>query len=340
MRSKLGRAALVAVGIASSITGATAAMTAPDHPPRSINELKRVAIIHVGKTADWVAISTDAVWVGSTGPNAVHRVDPKTNAVVATVAVPGSPCAGLATGFGSLWVPLCGETQTLAKVSLESNQLVAVYRVGTTEEGGVTTSPEGVWLMVDKRGTLARIDPDTGAIRQRIRIAPGSYNPRYADGQIWVTRADGAEVTAIDTARGVALTSTRTNANPRFLTASPGAVWTLNQGDGSVTRIDTQTRQATKTIDLGTPGHGGDIAFGGGMIWTTVAKMPLSVVDVASEVLLCQWAGPGGDSLGIGQGSIWLTDYQGGTISRIDMQDALTRCPSAPATSPGKVPPE
>jgi hypothetical protein len=44
--------------------------------PRQISELTPAIKIRVGKTADWVATTTDAVWVGSTGPYAVHRIDP------------------------------------------------------------------------------------------------------------------------------------------------------------------------------------------------------------------------------------------------------------------------
>lgn len=58
----------------------------PEIVSRSITELAPVATIHVGKSADWVAILADAVWVGSTGPFAVHRIDPRTNRRVATVA--------------------------------------------------------------------------------------------------------------------------------------------------------------------------------------------------------------------------------------------------------------
>src|SRR5579863_4950505 len=170
---------------------------------RSIGELKRTATIHLGKTADWVAITADAVWVGSTGPFAVHRIDPTTNKRVATVKLQGEPCSGLATGFGSLWVPLCG-----------------------------------------KPATLARVDHTTA---------------------------------------------------------------------------------------LGIAGKGGDIGFGGGMIWTTVSKVPLSMIDGATAALLCQWVGPGGDSLGIGHGAIWLTDYHAGTISRIELDDAIGHCKGAAA---------
>ena len=48
----------------------------------------------LGKTADWVAITDDAVWVASTGPFAVNRIDPKSNVRVARVELPGEACAG------------------------------------------------------------------------------------------------------------------------------------------------------------------------------------------------------------------------------------------------------
>jgi hypothetical protein len=62
------------------------------------------------------------------------------------------------------------------------------------------------------------------------------------------------------------------------------------------------------------------------MIWTTVAKVPLSATDAAAVALRCRWTGSGGDSLGVGHDAIWLTDYHAGTISRIKLEDALARC--------------
>jgi virginiamycin B lyase len=295
--------------------------------PRSITELTSAAIIHVGKTADWVAITADAVWVASTGPFAVHRIDPKTNRRVATVTLPGEPCAGLATGFGSLWVPLCTATPSLARVDLTSNRVTAIFPVGPpAAEGGVTTGAGSVWLIVDKLGALARLDPETGAIRQTVRVPAGSYNPLFNHGTVWVTRAEGAEITGVDATTGRVFASVRTGPNPRFLTAAAAAIWTLNQGDGTLTRIDPRTQLATATIALGTPGHGGDISVGADRVWTTMPKVPLSAVDTRTQSLQCQWAGPGGDSLGIGHDAIWLTDYHAGTISRIPLQDALEHC--------------
>jgi virginiamycin B lyase len=51
---------------------------------------------------------------------------------------------------------------------------------------------------------------------------------------------------------------------PRFLAVDEGAVWMLNQGDGSVSRIDPRTNRVVATVAEGVPGVGGDIAAGEG----------------------------------------------------------------------------
>jgi len=280
--------------------------------------------LKVGHTADWVAISPGAVWVGSTSPDAVNRIDPRTNRLVATVALPGEPCAGLAVGFGALWVPLCGKTPRLARVDLASNAVTEIPGVGPPMgEGGIAASRDSVWLVIDKAGTLARIDPATPRIRQRVSLPPGSFNPLYYRGVVWVTNAAGAAVTAVDAASGAVRATIPTGPNPRFLAAGAGAIWTLDQGDGSLTEIDARSRRPIRTVALGTPGHGGDIKFGRGVVWTTMAHVPLTATDAATGKVLRQWVGQGGDSLAVSGGAIWLTDYAAGTISRIEVRDAL-----------------
>lgn len=292
--------------------------------PRSINELKPVMTRHLGVTADWVEVTADAIWVGSTGPNAVNRIDPRNNKVIAKVRLPGEPCARLAAGFGSLWIPLCGASPSLARVNLSTNRVQAVYPVGpAAAEGGITTSSDSVWMVTDKSGLLTRIDPQSGDVRQQIHVPAGSYNPLFYDSKIWVSRADGAQVTVVDADDGAILATTTTGPGPRFMAAGDGAVWTLNQGDGTLTRIDTKTWQADRSVELFTPGHGGDIAFEQGLLWTTVSKVPLSVTEAKSGRVLAQWQGSGGDSLGTGHGSVWLTDYHRGLILRFDIRDIL-----------------
>jgi hypothetical protein len=288
-----------------------------------IGELNPEARLKLGKTADWVAISPNAVWVGSTGPFAVHRIDPATNQRVASVTLPGEACAGLALGLRALWVPLCTKPASLAKVDLTDNRLLAVFPVGPARhEGSIAASADALWLITNSRGELSRIDAN-GEVTARYHVAPGSFNAHIEGATIWISRAAGSSVSAIDAASGKVMSTTRVGPHPRFLTTGGGAVYTLNQGDGSVTRVDGASRQTTR-IELHTPGKGGDIAFADGLIWSSMPQTPLSVLD--ANGLLCQWHGPGGDSLNIGFGSIWLTDYTAGTVTRLSVKDALHRC--------------
>jgi hypothetical protein len=55
-------------------------------------------------------------------------------------------------------------------------------------------------------------------------------------------------------------------------------------------------------------------------------KTPLSVVDAQSSAVLCQWKGAGGDAIGVGYGTIWLTNYSAGTVSRIALDDLPADC--------------
>jgi virginiamycin B lyase len=280
--------------------------------------LKPSATFKIGKTADWVLVADDAVWVGGSKPYSVQRIDPTTNKVVAKIRLSGEACSGLAFGFGSVWIPVCGKTPTLARVDVTTNEINAILPFGTAgEEAGITASSDSIWIVPDKKGTLARIDPQSNTVRQRITIPPGSYNPLFSDGMIWITEVDSNLLTVVDASSGEVLTSIPVGPKPRFLTSGDGSIWTLNQGDGTVSRVDTSARKVTATIPVGIPGVGGDICYGANSVWTAKFGIPLTRIDTKANKVSRQWVGRGGDAVRFGHGSIWLTDYHRGLLWRI-----------------------
>jgi len=286
--------------------------------------LKPSATTKVGGTADWVLITDDAVWVASTRPYAIQRIDPATNRIVAKVAVPGEACSGLAYGFGSIWVPLCGKKPELVRIDAAKNTLSATLPIPPAgPEGGITASDDSVWIVADKNGTLNRIDPSTNGVRQKISIPPGSYNPIFSNDIIWITGGESSALTAVDATTGKVLESVPVGPKPRFLTAGAGSVWTLNQGDGTVSRVDEKSRKVIATIQVGVPGAGGDIGYGAESVWPTVLGVPLTRINATTNKVVRQWVGKGGDSLRFGYGSIWLTDYKKGLLSRIPEKQVL-----------------
>jgi virginiamycin B lyase len=287
----------------------------------AFDSLARSATFKVGRTADWVLVTEDAVWVASTKPNAIQRIDPVTNKVVAKVAVSGEACSGLAEGFGSIWVPLCGRKAALVRIDIHSNTISATLPIPPAgPEGGIASSLDSVWMVTDKTGTLSRIDPATNTVRQKISVPRGAYNPLFADGILWVTGFESGVLIPVDASTGAVLDSIPVGPKPRFLTAGGGSVWTLNQGDGTVSRVDASTRKLMATIQAGIPGPGGDIAYGAESVWASVFDLPLTRIDGSTNKMVRQWAGRGGDSLRFGFNSIWLTDYRRGLLWRIPFE--------------------
>ncbi len=311
-------------------SGPAQAATAPGSVPKPGVRLVQVPFaslrpsttIKVGGTADWVLIGEDAVWVASTNPYAVVRIDPVTNQIAAAVRVPGEACSGLAFGFGSVWVPICGTHAELVRIDANQNKVSAILpQAPAGPEGGIAASNDSVWMVTDKRGTLIRIDPVHNIVRQKITIPPGSFNPVYSRGIVWITSVENNVLTAVDANTGEVLDSISIGPQPRFLTTGGGSIWTLNQGDGTISRVDEKSRRVVATIAAGIPGAGGDIGYGTDSVWSTVFDIPLTRVDTTTNTVVKQWVGPGGDSLRAGFGSVWITDYRKGSISRIPMDE-------------------
>src|SRR5947209_8700848 len=113
--------------------------------------LKKSATLKIGRAADWVLITDNAVWIAGTKPYSLQRIDPATNQIVANVSLPGEACSGTAFGFGSIWVPICGKKPKLVRVDVLTNQISATVPIGpAAEEEGITASTDSVWIISDK----------------------------------------------------------------------------------------------------------------------------------------------------------------------------------------------
>ena len=73
---------------------------------------------------------------------------------------------------------------------------------------------------------------------------------------------------------------------PRFVAAGENGIWTLNQGDGTVSHIDAQLNKVVAVVDTKVPGGGGDIAAGGGHVWVRASRgRLLQTIDPVSDTV-------------------------------------------------------
>ena len=288
---------------------------------REMSAIKPDAVFPVEGAPDWQVVTDDAVWVTNGPKNTVHRLDPKTNKVVAAVTVGTRPCSGLAAGFGTVWVPNCGdrsgEGKSVSRIDMKTNEVVATLPIGPAQsEGGVATGAGSFWMVSDQKGVLSRIDPATNKVIAEIPVPEKSAAVNFGEDAAWVTTPAANTLTRVDPKTNQATATVAVGPGPRFLTVGAGSIWTLNQGDGSISRVDGKTAKVIATIEAGIPGPGGEIAFGEGHVWATIFQIPITEIDPATNTVVKQWIGPGGDSIRVGHGSVWLSNLQDGNVWR------------------------
>jgi len=265
---------------------------------------------------DWMAVAPDSVWVTSSADNLVSQLKAADNQLGVTISV-NKPCSGLAVGFGSLWIPSCGQ-HTLVRADLATGRIQATIPIGpANSEGGVTVGAGSIWLMTDASGVLARIDPVTNTVIATISTPAGSFCPLFADGFVWITSTENNLLTKVDPTTDKAVLQIPVGKKPRFLTYGADSIWTLNQGDGTITRVSVKTNQRITDVAANIPGPGGEISFGFGSVWATIAKKPITRIDATTSRVTSQWTGAGGDSIRAGLSSIWLTSYDDGKVWRL-----------------------
>ena len=298
-----------------------------------ITKLKPEAVYAVPGAPDWMAVDKE-VWVSNSPKGTVARLDPKSNAVMAMIPVGKEPCSGLATGFGSVWVPNCGDS-TVTRLALEDGKMQATFPMTIADsEGGITIGAGSVWMLTDAKGTLARIDPATNKMVAEIYVAPGSFAVAFGENAVWVTSSEKNVLTRVNAQNHVIEATIPVGPKPRFLTVGEGSVWTLNQGDGSISRVDMKTNKVVATIEAGVPGGGGEISAGEGSVWVTTFEYPITRIDPGTNKVAQQFYGEGGDSIRAALGWIWLTNIRAGTIWRIDPKRVLATLAESPIPDP------
>ncbi len=114
----------------------------------------------------------------------------------------------------------------------------------------------------------------------------------------------------------------KTGLGPRFFDVGEGAVWTLNQVDGTVTRIDADTGR-TARIPAKVRGEGGDLTVGGGSVWVRGTDRLLARIDPRRRKVVARY-GPssGSGAVIVGGGAVWISAHDINTVWRLPLGGA------------------
>ena len=317
------RLALWSVVTASSSAAFAQAPAVFPKPPgvptirRDIAELRAQSTVYpVEGSPDWSVITPDATWVASARAN--HVVQLKTDGTVGSIVSINRPCAGLTAGFGSIWSPSCRDKKLMRIDPATGAVAASVDADPESSEGGIAAGAGSIWMVV-KPSTLIRVDPSTNTVAARVELPKTAADPVFGGGFVWVSTFENNSVVKVDPATNTIVATVPTGARPRFISFGGGSVWTLNQGDGTITRIDAISNKVVATIACGISGEGGDLSYADGYVWAALFEFPLTQIDAKTNQPIRQWAGPGGDGMRAGGGSVWLSNLRQQTVWRIKL---------------------
>jgi streptogramin lyase len=131
-------------------------------------------------------------------------------------------------------------------------------------EAAVGVDGDTAYVLVDPASPRILV-VEGDRVAHEIPAPEGATAVRAGSGSLWIPTIDNTVERY--TLRTKKLTTLAVGPQPRFLDVGFDAVWVMNQGDGSVTRIDARTGTADAIPVTGQPIGGGDLTVGAGAVW-------------------------------------------------------------------------
>lgn len=297
---------------ASCVVVHVAAQAGQEAPPRPVlppgdiplSRLRPDATVPVGLERGATA-TPEALWTRNRAAGTITRIDAKTNVAAAPLAVGKEPCASLVVAFDSLWVPLCGD-RTIARVDTTAGAVTASVPVAiAAADGRIATGVGSIWIVTDRKGSVARVDPDTNRTVAEVYVPRGAGAIEAGKDALWITSEEAGRLTRVSPHTNEVIAEIAVGPKPAAVAVGEGAVWVLN-GNGTITRADPATNKATATITLGSDSANGEIAAGAGSVWVSVPGAPLIRIDPRTNRSVQRFTGSGGGAVLVANGSLWV----------------------------------
>jgi streptogramin lyase len=264
--------ALVALLLVAALLAAGALIRGGDGPSANAPVARVAATIPLQATPGSLAVTDETVWV-ATYEGTVLRVDPRRDEVVGTPIRFMPPRENenvtIRAGEGAIWV-LDGSGGTLTRIDPGEARITGRLRIGgflhgaTVADGMVVVSRSPPNAGERQSGELVRVDAKRfRRLGRPIPVGPLALDVEVADGVAWTMNAGDGTITRVDLQTGATGTF-RPSAQPIDAALHEGTLWIPDPFHGTVTPLDTRP--------LVGPGEG------------VAADHPLSVVAAAGSI--------------------------------------------------------
>ncbi len=314
-------------GAASTPRSTAASTLAPASKPTpqlpvAIDLARTTAIaIEARPAPDFIVLGKSYAFVTSIGKG-IGRFDIQTGVLMDSVEIPGETCEALDVGFGAVWTATCSGA-ALARIDEVTGHvaLIELPERIPEPEASVGAGEGAVWIIVGGVArTLVRVSPVANAVTGTFSMPAGATAVRAGFGAIWITIPKKNILLRVNSADGTVATEIPVGGQPQFLAVGEGAVWVMNQLDGTISRVDPTTNTVVATVDFGEPIDGGDIAVGGGSVWVRGSRTLLARIDPATNTIADRYIPRvGSGSVAADDSAVWITAHDVRTIWRLPL---------------------
>jgi YVTN family beta-propeller protein len=308
-----------------------------------------------------LAAGAGAVWVDNgrpfffSAPGAkefVQRIDPATNAVVASIRVPGLGCDTMVAVGSSLWLndDICATGTSITRVNMDTSRLAQTVQIVTDPSGclaGLTSIGDQLWVGYDRKlnphlgycgyAAVERLDPSTGQVLGRYGLGPRSiYGLASGGGSLWVPPAipqprilrvgvptGPSSPTAPSSPAGSQTDAASAAASSLVRSPDPaGSGVPASDGTAGQRAGGTPDGRVEARIHVG-PEAGSPIdAFG--LVWSLTGlaldrySHLVGVDPGTNAVVSSSFIGDSAAGLAAGDGSLWVSKWYENVVERID----------------------
>ena len=302
-------------------------------PPPAVDQVaaRTIATIDMGGGPDFPTEAFGSIWVNAIdGPlmndgttPAIHRIDPETNEVVASIPLPGRLCSGVGASPEAVWA--CGP-DGLVRIDPATNESVAT--VGFEAALVNSRIPYGagsVWSFATSAvgpDQVVRIDPTTNAVTATIDLGHVAGTMAFGLDALWVSAPVDGLLLRIDPATNTVEEWSSGIDRPGSVAVGADAIWVSlifehgAQGhaeDATVVRIDPMTGDLEHSIVTGGAlGDEGEIVATPEAIWVRAPEPWLVRIDPATNQIVDRIdtrSGPG--AVAFAFDSLWVTTDRG-----------------------------
>ncbi|MFA5130078.1 MAG: hypothetical protein WC477_04135 [Patescibacteria group bacterium] len=285
-----------------------------------IGIMNGTATTTVGTAPHSMAFDGAYVWVMNRDSNDISKVDPRTNTVVATVALSNQSFGGGNIAFDGthLWA---SSYDHLAEIDINTNAVIASVALDWQTAAGIAFDGARMWTAFAGGWEVTAVNVQTN-VRDRTNknnaVDNNTHGMAFDGKYVWSARGDAGTVIKNDlTDGGSGIATTTVGINPYGLAFDGRYLWVANAGSDNVSKVDTITNAVIATTTVGTAPHG--IAFDGKYVWVANSgSNTVSQIDVNTNSVVATYStGVAPEGIVFDGVFIWVSNSGSGTVTKI-----------------------